>query len=115
MTKVYTSKKLSGYMFINTSLKTGLDAFKPYEDYYTTQLQKLLNTEISQEDFYKPFLEKMRLSYKKNHWLWNWILKQNKIILGCDCKANGFCHAEYLAKYIFPKIGAEYCGEWEER
>jgi hypothetical protein len=108
--KVYVSKKIEGKNIVDVSLETGLDIFRPYSDYEKMVLA-VLNTEMSQEELKESYLSKMRLSYKKNKKLWNWFLKQDTIIFGCDCSLGSFCHAYYLAEDIFPKLGAEYCGE----
>lgn len=110
MLNVYVSKKIEDQNLVNINLKKGLDIFRPYSD-YEKNVKAVLNTKMCEEELKESYLSKMRLSYVKNREMWNWFLNQSTIIFGCDCELGTFCHAYYLAKDIFPKLGAKYCGE----
>jgi uncharacterized protein YeaO (DUF488 family) len=65
---------------------------------------------ISDEEYTKIYLEKMRISYMHHRWEWNRILNMDEITFVCFCKANNFCH-RYLLANLFVNLGAIYMGE----
>ena len=111
MLKIYTSKKTDGIMNLVNVSWSGLNIFKPYEG-YENDAKLVKEGSIHAETLFRKYRDHMRLSYDNNNRLWNWFLNQNILIFGCDCNLGDLCHANFLAKRIFTKLGADYIGEF---
>jgi uncharacterized protein YeaO (DUF488 family) len=105
--KVYTSQyNYKGDNRLDITVKTGWNILAPTWD----MVMNYKNGNISQEEYTKQYYNKMRTSYVNRKDDWNWILKQEEVVLVCFCKAGDFCHRLLLAD-ILVKLGAEYLGE----
>lgn len=111
MPKIYTSKRTAGIMNLVNVSWSGLNIFKPYGGYEDdAKLAKCGS--IHTEELFRKYRNHMRLSYRNNQQLWDWFLNQEVLIFGCDCNLMDLCHANFLAKRIFTKLGADYIGEF---
>ena len=105
--KVYTSSMRCGDRDrLNITVKSGVQAFAPSWDMVMGYKKGLL----SEKQYEKLYLERMRRSYVANRAIWNEILKRDRVVFVCFCRKGEFCHRVLLAK-IFEKLGAEYGGE----
>jgi uncharacterized protein YeaO (DUF488 family) len=105
--KLYTSQyKYNGDNRLDITVKTGWNVLAPTWD----MVIKYKNREISQEEYTKQYYDKMRISYVNRRDDWNWLLRQEEVVLVCFCKAGDFCHRLLLTD-ILVKLGAEYLGE----
>jgi len=68
------------------------------------------NKIISNEEYTKQYLERMRISYMHHRGKWNEILNMDDVTFICFCKRNSFCH-RYILANIFVGLGAVYMGE----
>jgi uncharacterized protein YeaO (DUF488 family) len=108
MLKVYTSQyKYDGENRLDITVKTGLQMFAPTWDMVNGVKRE---ESYSHEKYTKEYYEKMRTSYKTHRLEWDWLLKQDRVVLVCFCKAGDFCHRLLLAD-ILVKLGAKYIGE----
>jgi len=105
--KVYTSSMRCGDRDrLNITVKSGVQAFAPSWDMVMGYKKGML----SEKQYEKLYLERMRRSYVANRALWDGVLAKGRVVLCCYCKAGDFCHRVLLAK-IFVKLGAKYGGE----
>jgi uncharacterized protein YeaO (DUF488 family) len=105
--KVYTSQyNYNGDNRLDITVKTGWNVFAPTWD----MVMNYKDGKISQEEYTKQYYDKMRISYANRRDDWNWLLRQEEVVLVCFCKAGDFCHRLLLAD-ILVKLGAEYLGE----
>ncbi len=106
---VYTSHySYKGPHRLDITVKTGNKAFAPTWE----MVMKSKKGIMSQEEYTKRYVEKMRKSYLENREEWGRLLKRNKVVLVCFCSADAFCHRIILAKML-EKLGADYMGEIE--
>lgn len=105
--KVYTAQfGYRGEDRLDITVKLGEKAFAPSWD-MVLEYKKGALSEAQYEELY---LERMRRSYVANRAAWDNVLKMERVVLVCFCRAGDFCHRVLLAK-IFEKLGAKYGGE----
>jgi len=105
--KVYTSQfKYNGENRFDITVKSGYQMFAPT----WPMVMDYKSGKIIKEEYIELYLEKMRRSYQNHRDVWEWLLKQDKVVLVCFCKAGDFCHRLLLSDLLV-KLGAEYLGE----
>lgn len=105
--KVYTSQfKYNGENRFDITVKSGHQMFAPT----WPMVMDYKSKKTTEEEYTKLYLEKMHRSYEYYRETWDWLLKQDKVVLVCFCKAGDFCHRLLLAD-ILVKLGAEYLGK----
>jgi uncharacterized protein YeaO (DUF488 family) len=109
MLKVWTAQyKYEGKNRFDITVATGVKPFAPTWD----MVSGYKDGKITEEEYTKQYMAKMRDSYNHRRDLWDWVIKQKELVLVCFCPAGAFCHRVLLAN-ILVKLGAEYCGEIE--
>jgi hypothetical protein len=104
---VYTSQyKYDKDCRLDITVKTGIHIFAPTWD----MVMDHKDGKITDKEYTDMYYAKMRESYKHNKDYWEWLLKQDKVVLVCFCKPGNFCH-RYLLANILEKLGAKYEGE----
>lgn len=90
----------------------GKSIFSPY----VSALLKYKSKAISEDDYTKLYIEKMRNLYTNNPAAWEELLNEQEFAVACFCSPNGFCH-RYLFVDLIEKFAVsrgyvvEKCGE----
>lgn len=106
MCTVYTSSLYNhkyvgtlGLSLIDTTVKSGVQAFAPTWDIVTAHKCSDKSSEADQA-YLAGYLPKMRESYKNAPDVWLDLLKQESVVLGCYCPSGVFCHRLVLVDIL---------------
>jgi hypothetical protein len=92
--------------YLDTTVKSGDKAFAPT----WKMVMGVKEGRISEEEYTREYLDRMRESYRNNRQRWDEVLGMDEVLLACYCPAGSFCH-RYLLRDMLVKCGAEYAGE----
>jgi len=92
--------------YLDTTVKSGDKTFAPT----WKMVMGVKESGISEEEYTREYLDRMRASYRNNRQRWDEVLGMEEVILACYCRPDSFCH-RYLLKDMLVKCGAEYVGE----
>lgn len=60
-----------------------------------------------EEKYTYAYRNLMRVSYRRHRDVWEEVLRRDRVVLVCFCKAGEFCHRVLLAGYL-EKLGGRY-------
>lgn len=109
MLEVYTAQyRYSGPDRYDITVKSGEQAFAPTWE----MVLGYKKGTVSEDAYTGAYQAKMGLSYivKSTKPKWDALLKRDRVVLVCFCKAGDFCHRVLLAKMLV-ELGAIYKGE----
>jgi hypothetical protein len=88
--------KKEGYKLIDTTVKSGLEAFSPTPQLLATWKRGELS-EAEYEASYRQIIDGKKFQFEKH---WNHLLEIPKFALGCYCPINNFCHRHILLEIV---------------
>lgn len=101
--KIYTCRvqdhrklKAENIEWLDTTVKTGTSVFKPTWD----MVMKWKSGEMSDDEYTKQYRRLMEDSWRDNSSLWLRTLDTDRLVLGCFCPADTFCHRRLLAQML---------------
>lgn len=98
-----------GYLFIDTTVKSGIKLFSPTWEMVLAHK----SGSLSNEDYIKQYKALMRDSIRQNKEIWLDLCNSSgPVVLACYCKSKCFCH-RYLLVDIFEKLCNHYGIEFE--
>jgi uncharacterized protein YeaO (DUF488 family) len=97
--------KILGFTFIDTTVKTGIQAFAPTWD----MVLKFKKGELDWDTYTQLYLDMMRSSWKENPIDWKNLMQHECIVLGCYCTdiSKEQCH-RFLLRDMIKAIGKRY-------
>lgn len=99
--------------FIDTTVKSGIKAFAPAWE----MVLNYKNGRITEQDYRDRFIKMMRNSILHRPKIWDDLLNNDIVAIGCYCAKGAFCHRLILMEYITiyaasRNIQVTYLGEW---
>lgn len=85
--------------FLDTTVKSGNDAFAPAWD----MVMGIKQGRLSEEDYRQQYIDMMRESWEHRRLEWEKVLQMDQVALACYCPAGKFCH-RHILKEILMKI-----------
>lgn len=86
----------AGIDWLDTTVKTGSSVFKPTWD----MVLRWKEGAITDEEYTEQYRHLMEASWQLNQSLWLETLNTDRLVLGCFCPADTFCHRRLLAQML---------------
>jgi len=102
MAKHRLAKEL-GVFFLDTTAMTGVRHFAPE----MRNVRRYKDGELSEEEYTRLYVEKMRQSVRDNRQVWDDLAKHDRIIAACYCRAGKFCHRHIWLKLVTKYFAAQ--------
>lgn len=88
--------KSEGVEWLDTTVKTGASVFKPT----WSMVMGWKNKEITDDQYTVMYRQLMERSWQENKDVWLQTLETDRLVLGCFCPPDTFCHRRLLAKMM---------------
>jgi len=95
--------KRLGIAWLDTTVKTGTSIYAPT----WTMVQQWKAKQITDREYTVQYIQRMQKSFNHHSDQWLADLDSDRLILGCFCPPNTFCHRRLLAQ-MFVRVARAY-------